>query len=59
MTLIKDEEFNEQKFDPAKPINIRSFIAMAQISDGIIAMTSDLIIFMVKFNANFAENDTA
>ena len=38
------------------PLNFRQFTGLAHIRDGLIAITSDLVIYMLKFNYNKITN---
>ncbi|CAD8108546.1 unnamed protein product [Paramecium primaurelia] len=51
LRIIQDINFLET--DLNNELNYRQFISMTHINDGMIAITSDLIVYLLKFNYNF------
>lgn len=44
-------EFNfSYEFELDTPLNFREFIGMVHINDGMLAITSDAIAYLIKFN---------
>jgi hypothetical protein len=60
MRLIKDKDLDRltlsnivsKYFDPDQPLNLKQFVSMAHINDGILAVDSSMEVFMLKFNYN-------
>ncbi|CAD8072740.1 unnamed protein product [Paramecium sonneborni] len=51
-TIIRPDEFKDYEFENDTPLNFRQFIGMVHVNDGMIAITSDSIAYLIKFNYN-------
>ncbi|CAD8043391.1 unnamed protein product [Paramecium primaurelia] len=49
-TIIQQDDFKDYEFELDTPLNFREFIGMVHINDGMLAITSDAIAYLIKFN---------
>ncbi|CAK90950.1 unnamed protein product (macronuclear) [Paramecium tetraurelia] len=49
-TIIQSDDFKDYEFEIDTPLNFREFIGMVHINDGMLAITSDAIAYLIKFN---------
>ncbi|CAD8149729.1 unnamed protein product [Paramecium octaurelia] len=49
-TILKSDEFKDYEFENDTPLNFRQFIGMVHVNDGMIAITSDSVAYLLKFN---------
>ncbi|CAD8070441.1 unnamed protein product [Paramecium primaurelia] len=50
--IIQPEDFTEKDFESDTILNFRQFVSMVHIKDGMLAITSDSIAYLLKFNYN-------
>ncbi|CAK56089.1 unnamed protein product (macronuclear) [Paramecium tetraurelia] len=49
-TIIQQDDFKDYDFEMDTPLNFREFIGMVHINDGMLAITSDAVAYLIKFN---------
>ncbi|CAD8149144.1 unnamed protein product [Paramecium pentaurelia] len=49
-TIIQSDDFKDYEFEIDTPLNFREFVGMVHINDGMLAITSDAIAYLIKFN---------
>ncbi|CAD8048031.1 unnamed protein product [Paramecium sonneborni] len=49
-TIIQQDDFKDYEFEMDTPLNFREFVGMVHINDGMLAITSDDIAYLIKFN---------
>ncbi|CAD8128009.1 unnamed protein product [Paramecium sonneborni] len=48
--IIQEQDFTDQDFESDTILNFRQFVSMVHIKDGMLAITSDSIAYLLKFN---------
>ncbi|CAD8127226.1 unnamed protein product [Paramecium sonneborni] len=48
--IIQTQDFSDQDFEQDTVLNFRQFVSMVHIKDGMLAITSDSIAYLLKFN---------
>ncbi|CAD8052638.1 unnamed protein product [Paramecium sonneborni] len=49
-TIIQQDDFKDYEFEKDTPLNFREFIGMVHVNDGMLAITSDAVAYLIKFN---------
>ncbi|CAK62282.1 unnamed protein product (macronuclear) [Paramecium tetraurelia] len=58
LQMLENNEINEQVDNQVYPFNLKQFICMTQIQDGIIALTTDFILYFFELNYDAIQSNT-